>query len=304
MTTVLLTGATGFVGDALIPALLAEGCALTVFTRDPDKARARHADAARQIHYVSSLEDVNEVPHAIINLAGEGIADKRWSDARKRVLRHSRIGVTEALAARLDALGSRPAVVISGSAVGYYGPSATGTLTETAPAGHDFAARLCADWEAAARRLADEATALYWLRIGVVLGRPRGFLGRLEWPFRLGLGGPLGHGRQMLSWIDREDLVQMVLWCLTKRPPAGAYNATAPQPVSNQALTRALGRALNRPTLFRVPAAPMRLILGELSQLLFEGQAVLPARAEAEGFVFKHPSIDAVLTGLFGRDAR
>ena len=299
MAQIFITGGTGFVGDALLPALLASGHQLTVLTRSLAKAKARHGALADQIQYVDQIQALSDMPDAVINLAGLGIADARWTDRRKRELRRSRVTLTEQLVSHLQNLPGQPQVVISGSAVGYYGAHTDEVVTESDAPSWDFAARLCSDWEAAIQPLATEVTRVYRLRIGVVLGRPGGFLGRLELPFRLGLGGPLGTGKQMLSWIHRDDLVRMILWCLDGRPPAGAYNATAPHPVSNAQFTKALGRVLHRPTVFRVPERPMRWVLGELAGLLFEGQAVIPAAAMAEGFTFNHPDMDAALDDLF-----
>lgn len=299
MAQMLITGGTGFVGDALIPACIERGHQLTVLTRDPDRARKRHGAMAESIQYIKDIGAIETQPEMVVNLAGLGIADARWTDARKRALRSSRVHLTEQLVAHLATLPGAPAVVVSGSAVGYYGPKTEGVFRETDAPGWDFAARLCSDWEAAIMPLEGPETSIYRLRIGVVLGRPGGFLGRLEWPFRLGLGGPLGQGQQMLSWIHRDDLVRLILACLEGQLPPGAYNATAPNPVSNAAFTKALGRVLKRPTIFRVPEAPMRLVLGELASLLFEGQAVVPEAAMAEGFQFRHPDLDAALGDLF-----
>ena len=238
------------------------------------------------------------MPNAVINLSGEGIADSRWTDKRKRLLRSSRIAVTEQLVSRLNLLDGEPDVVISGSAIGYYGAQ-TQDVTEENKSGWDFAARLCADWERAIGGLNSEATQIYTLRIGVVLGRPGGFLGRLEMPFRLGLGGPLGNGQQILSWIHRDDLVSMIRWMLSGTPDAGAYNATSPHPVSNEDFTTTFGQILKRPTIFRVPEAPMRLVLGELADLLFKGQRVKPQRALDHGFQFKYPDLKRALADLF-----
>lgn len=296
MAVIWVTGGTGFVGDALLPALVARGDQPICLTRHPARARARHAEFAQQIQYVDRVEAFEQCPDAIINLSGEGIADQRWTDRRKRQLRASRIGVTLALKSRLDALGCTPNTIVTGSAVGFYGPSDR-PLTEADPSAHDFAARLCADWEAAAAALATDS-ALYTLRIGVVMGLPGGFLGRLQRPFSLGLGGRLGHGRQLLSWIHRDDLVALILWCLDGQGAPGVYNATAPTPVSNAEFTKAFGAALHRPTWMTVPETPMRWILGELADLLFLGQAVYPAAAQAAGFEFRYPTLDAALAQL------
>ena len=298
MAQILLTGATGFVGDALLPALVNDGHSLICLTRHPENAAKRFNALSASIRWITSFAEVDVMPNAVINLSGEGIADARWTDRRKRLLRSSRIAVTEQLVSRLNALEGEPDVVISGSAIGYYGPQ-TDDVTEEHQSGRDFAARLCADWEQVIGQLDFEATQIYTLRIGVVLGRPGGFLGRLEMPFRLGLGGPLGHGQQMLSWIHRDDLVAMIRWMLSGTPEAGAYNATSPQPVSNEEFTKTFGHILKRPTIFRVPEAPMRLVLGELADLLFKGQPVQPKRALSQGFEFKYPDLRGALMALF-----
>ena len=299
MAQILLTGATGFVGDALLPALVNDGHSLVCLTRNRTKAAKRFTTLAASIRWIRSVTEVEVMPNAVINLSGEGIADSRWTDKRKRVLRSSRITVTEQLVAQLNALDGEPDVVVSGSAIGYYGPQ-TDAVTEEQPPGSDFSARLCADWEKAIDGLDVDTTQMYTLRIGVVLGRPGGFLGRLETPFRFGLGGPLGDGQQMLSWIHRDDLVEMIRWMLSGSPDVGAYNATSPQPVSNGEFTKIFGGVLRRPTMFRVPEMPMRLALGELADLLFKGQPVYPKRALDQGFQFEHPDLKRALTRLFG----
>ena len=299
MAQILLTGATGFVGDALLPALVNDGHSLVCFTRNPTKAAKRFATLSASIRWITSVTELEAMPNAVINLSGEGIADSRWTETRKRVLRSSRIAVTEQLVKQLNALDGEPDVVVSGSAIGYYGPQ-TDAVTEEQPPGSDFSARLCADWEKAIDGLDVDATHIYTLRIGVVLGRPGGFLGRLETPFRFGLGGPLGDGQQMLSWIHRDDLVAMIRWMLSGSPDAGAYNATSPQPVSNGEFTKTFGDILRRPTMFRVPETPMRLALGELADLLFKGQPVYPKRALDQGFQFEYPDLKRALQRLFG----
>ena len=299
MAQILLTGATGFVGDALLPALVNDGHSLICLTRNPAKAAKRFARLAASIRWITSVTEVEVMPNAVINLSGEGIADSRWTDSRKRILRVSRITVTEQLVAQLNTLDGEPDVVVSGSAIGYYGPQ-TDTVTEEQEPGSDFSARLCADWEKAIGGLDVDATYIYTVRIGVVLGRPGGFLGRLEMPFRCGLGGPLGNGQQMLSWIHRDDLVAMIRWMLSGSPDAGAYNATSPQPVSNGEFTTTFGDILRRPTILRVPEMPMRFALGELADLLFKGQPVYPKRALDQGFQFEYPDLRRALTQLFG----
>ena len=298
MSEILITGGSGFIGDALMPVLVAKGYEPIVFTRDVKRSKKRHGQLSDHLRYIFDFDQLKSMPWAVINLAGAGIADRRWTDARKRLLRDSRIGVTERLVQRLGSLNGAPEKIISGSAVGYYGPLVDAIATEKTGPGSDFSALLCSDWEGAIAPLGLGTAALSILRIGVVLGRPGGFLGRLEPVFRLGAGGPLGDGQQMFSWIHRDDLVNLMVWCL-EHSTGGIYNATSPGPVSNEGFTRALGRTLRRPTIFRIPEHPARWILGDLASLLFEGQAVRPKAAIDEGFIFNHPDLDEALADLF-----
>ena len=298
MAQILLTGVTGFIGDALLPALVNDRYSLICLTRDPRNALKKYRNLNASIQWITNFEQLESMPEYVINLSGEGIADSRWTDRRKQILRASRIDVTKALVSRLNQLDGEPSVVVSGSAVGYYGLQVC-DVTETDSSGSDFAARLCADWEASISELENDQTQIYTIRIGVVLGRPGGFLGRLEIPFKLGVGGPLGRGDQMLSWIHRDDLVAMIRWLVSTTPEPGPYNATSPEPVSNLEFTKTLGRVLNRPTLLRVPAAPMRMVLGELADLLLKGQSVKPHRAIDQGFHFEYPDLNSALSALF-----
>ncbi|MBU24773.1 MAG: TIGR01777 family protein [Gammaproteobacteria bacterium] len=298
MAQILLTGATGFIGDALLPALINERYSLICLTRNPRNASKKYQNLNTSIRWITNFDQLKSMPEYIINLAGEGIADSRWTDRRKHILRASRIDVTKALVKRLNQLDGEPSVLISGSAIGYYGLQVC-DVTETDSSGSDFAARLCADWEEAISGFENDQTQIYTIRLGVVLGRPGGFLGRLEIPFKLGIGGTLGRGDQMLSWIHRDDLVAMIRWLVSTTPEPGPYNATSPEPISNQDFTKTLGRVLKRPTLLRVPEAPLRMILGELSDLLFKGQSVQPSRAIDQGFQFEYPDLNTALTALF-----
>ena len=298
MAQILLTGATGFIGDALLPALVNDRYSLICLTRDPGNALKKYRYLNASIQWITNFDQLESMPEYVINLSGEGIADSRWTDRRKQILRASRIDVTKALVNRLNQLDGEPSVVVSGSAIGYYGLKVC-DVTEADSSGSDFAARLCADWEASISGLENDQTQIYTIRIGVVLGRPGGFLGRLEMPFKLGFGGPLGRGDQMLSWIHRDDLIAMIRWLVSTTPEPGPYNATSPKPISNQEFTQTLGRVLKRPTLLRVPEAPMRIILGELSDLLFEGQSVKPHRAIDQGFQFEYPDLSSALNALF-----
>ena len=272
---------------------------MILLTRKPKKNIQKYKQYADKIQFIESFDLLNCVPDIVINLAGEGIADRRWSTNRKLILRDSRIGITNRLADRLKGLGASPKTVISGSAVGYYGTEKKGICVEKMPPGDDFSANMCRDWEDSAKYLAGKTTELYHLRIGIVMGRPGGFIGRLEVPFFLGLGGVLGDGQQMMSWIHRDDLIAMVLWLLRERPPVGVYNATSPKPASNETFTNLFAKAIKRPAFLRIPEVPMRLLFGDLADLLFKGQAVYPKRALDQGFVFQYADLEEALNNLF-----
>lgn len=293
---VLVTGGTGFIGRALCPALLQAGHRVSVLTRDATRA-------ARILPGVQALEDLAQADaaDAAINLAGEPLAEGRWSETRKRRFRTSRIGTTRTLlewiARQPDA--QRPRCLLSGSAIGYYGDAGERVLDEASPAGDDFAAQLCRDWEAEAARARELGVRVTLLRTGVVLGRDGGALARMLPPFRLGLGGRMGDGRQWMSWIHRDDHVGLLLWLL-ERGGDGAYNATAPAPVTNADFARQLGKALHRPALLPAPAAALRLAFGEMADLLLGSQRVLPARAQQEGYAFRYPELGAALSAAVG----
>ncbi|MBB3047598.1 hypothetical protein FHR99_001864 [Litorivivens lipolytica] len=287
---VLLTGGTGFVGSALTRALIDAGYQVTILTR---QARSDLGD----IRYINALPTTTEAwPFdAIINLAGENLFAKRWNPTQKQRLRDSRIQLTEQLAAGIKA---SPTIqrFISASAIGYYGASDAPALDENATAGDDFAAHLCRDWEACALQ-AEESTHVQRLRIGVVLG-DGGALDNLLPPFKLGLGGPIGSGKQGFSWIHISDLVKLLMACLRGELNANVINAVAPQPVSNKTFSKALGRALHRPAVIPMPPRALRLMLGEVSALLTTGQFVVPKAALEEGFQFRFETIDSALNEL------
>ncbi len=295
---ILLTGATGFLGQPLAAALVAAGHALTVLSRDPRRAALLLPSGAR---VWPALDDWHPdiAFDAVINLAGAPIIDRRWGAARKELLRESRVNLTGRLVQRIMAAERPPSVLLSGSAVGYYGDTGEAALEESAAAGSDFAAQLCASWEQAAAPAANAGVRVCLLRTGLVLHPDGGLLGRMLTPFRLGLGGRLGSGRQWMSWIHRDDWTALVLHLLSAPDARGAFNLTAPAPVTNGVFTAALGRAVRRPTPFAVPAAALRLLLGERAQMLLGGQRALPKQAEATGFRFKHPELAAAFSDLF-----
>jgi len=295
---VLVTGGTGFIGGALIPALQAAGHRLTVLTRRP--ATAALPPVVKAVSDSAACAD--DPPDAVINLAGENLGAARWNDARRATFVSSRVGTTEQLVAACARWRRPPTVWLNGSAIGWYGPRDEEVLTEGSAPGTGFAAELCARWEAAAAPVEALETRLAVIRIGVVLGLPGGALGQMLPPFRLGLGGPLGHGRQWMSWIHRDDLVAMMQWLLNHETAQGAFNGTAPGPVRNADFSRQLGRALRRPAVLPMPAAALRLLVGPMAdELLLSGQQVLPRRALHGGFTFRYPTLEGALRQILAQ---
>ncbi|MHB8176971.1 MAG: TIGR01777 family oxidoreductase [Vulcanimicrobiaceae bacterium] len=276
---IAILGASGFVGKHLHDALIARGDTVqSVSLRDPEAAAHAVAD-----------DDV------VVNLAGEPIA-QRWNHAVKERIAQSRVQAPRAFIDALARQESRPSAYISASAIGYYGPSETATFTEQSPAGKDFLARVCEGWEQEAERAKALGLRVACIRTGLALAGDGGALGKMLPLFRLGLGGKLGSGRQWFSWIHITDLIGIYL--LAINGAQDAINATAPQPVTNAAFTQALSAVLHRRTPFPVPAAALRLMLGEGADVLLYGQRVLPQRAESLGYAFHYPNLEAALADL------
>lgn len=280
------------VGRALCHRLLAQGHKVSVWSRRPDQVRAL---CGSEVNGVGRLEQLAEVPDAVINLAGAPIADRRWTTERKAQLWASRVTLTERLVDWMGGLKDRPSVLISGSAVGWYGDGGEAELNEQSAANRQYAHTLCDAWEAAARRASSHGIRVCLVRTGLVIAHNGGFLQRLIKPFSLGLGGPIGSGRQYMSWIHIQDEVGIIMHLLHHSECKGVYNATAPEPVTNRVFSRALGRAFKRPALLPVPGIALKVALGEMSVLLLTGQRVLPARITEAGYVFRHPTLDAAL---------
>lgn len=294
---IAITGGTGFIGRALCRRLLGHGHRLCVLSRRPERVPQLCGAAVAGVAS-GDWAALPETPAAIINLAGAGIADRPWTAARRRELRGSRIDVTRALVDWLERSGARPAVLISGSAVGYYGDQGETLVTEHCAPGEDFGARLCRDWEAEARRAEALGVRVCLLRTAPVLGPDGGMLRRLLPPFRFGLGGRIGSGRQWLPWIHREDWLSLAEHLLEHPDLAGAFNACAPNPVTNREFTAALARQLGRPALLPVPAVGLRLLLGEMAELLLGGQRAEPAHALETGFRFRFAELRPALADI------
>ncbi|MEM7376484.1 MAG: TIGR01777 family oxidoreductase [Pseudomonadota bacterium] len=290
----LITGGTGFIGQPLTRTLL-EHHSVTVWCRNP----TRVVDGARAI---TALDDYGEgTPDAIINLAGENIAARRWSAARKAALRASRIDTTAALGHWLSTRAAPPSVLISGSAIGVYGLSAgDDPVTESDTGDASFSSTLCRDWEQAAERACPEGTRLCLLRTGIVLG-DGGALAKMLPPFRLGLGGVIGSGSHWMPWIHIDDIVALIVYLLSDERASGPINAVAPTPVTNRDFTKALGAVLKRPTVFPMPGPVVKALFGEMGdELLLHGRRVLPASATALGFRFRFGTLEPALRDLLG----
>lgn len=297
---ILITGGTGLIGKQLCKALLAEGHELTVFSRKPSSVPSK---CGAGVHAMAALDEwlPEKTFDAVINLAGEPIVDVKWTARRKRVLWESRVTLTEKLVKHIASAGRKPAVLLSGSAVGYYGNRGDVAMNEAADAGEDFAARLCKAWEDAARGAEKIGVRVCLLRTGLILSNKGGLLGRMLLPFKLGLGARLCDGRQWMSWVHIDDYVAMVLRLLHDTQASGPYNMTAPQPATNAEFTDALAKALHRPALFAAPALLLKLAMGERACLLIEGQKVLPGKMTAAGYSFKFPNLADALGNLFGK---
>jgi uncharacterized protein (TIGR01777 family) len=298
---IVIAGGTGFLGRALTDALAAEHHHVVVLSRSDVGAaagvrRVRWTPDGSAGAWTAALDGAD----AIVNLAGESIAGRRWSDAQKARIENSRITATRSLVEAIGRMSSRPAVFVSGSAVGYYGPRGDEVLGEDAAPGTDFLSRVCVNWEAVAMQAAASGTRTVCIRTGLVLDTHGGALPRMLLPFRIGAGGPIGSGRQYWPWIHVRDWVDLVRWAIASATVSGALNATAPEPVTNREFARSLGAALHRPALVPTPAFAMRALLGEMADaLLLSGQRAIPAAAERLSFTFRYPQIDRALRAIF-----
>ncbi|QPN62165.1 TIGR01777 family oxidoreductase [Synechococcus sp. CBW1004] len=299
----LLLGCTGFVGRDLVPYLLELGHHVTLVSRRDlpfpgplaDRLVCLKLDPSDPASWrQDSLRQALAAADGVVNLAGEPIAEKRWTPAHQRLLMDSRVRTTESLVTAMASLAVPPKVLIQASAVGYYGTSGEAVFREDSPAGDDYLARICQRWEAAAAKV-PSGVRLVTLRIGIVLGPDGGALGKMLPVFRLGFGGPVGNGQQWMSWIHRHDLVRLIATALEDPAYSGTYNAVAPQPSRMGDFAAELGRVLGRPSLLPVPGPLLQLLLGDGAQVVLQGQQVLPARLQAQGFPFRYPDLNAAL---------
>lgn len=305
---VFVTGGTGLVGRRLVKRTIERGDRAVVLTRRPDHARQLFGTEAEVIEgdpmrlgqWINAIRDCD----GVIHLAGENVFARRWSAAFKSLLHDSRIRSTQLIAEALRqnprCADGRPKVLVNASAIGYYGPHDEEELSEESPPGSDFLAKLCVAWEEAARAVESADVRCAFVRVGVVLDKEGGALAKMLLPFRLGLGGRIGGGRQWMSWIHYSDLVSLFLLALDRADAVGAINGTAPNPVTNREFSTTLGRVLHRPSFVPTPRLALRVALGEVASVVASGQRVLPTRALNLGFAFQYPSVDAALISILG----
>jgi uncharacterized protein (TIGR01777 family) len=295
MKRIVVAGGSGFIGEPLVRLLLARGDDVAVLTRNPSNVRAGRALPWSPPSEGSWGEDVAS-SDVVINLAGENVGGGRWTQARKRHLMESRVAATSALVSAMARKPDNPRTLINASAIGFYGDRGDEPIDEDSASGAGFLTEVTKRWEELART-AEPFARVVILRLGIVLAADGGALAKLLLPFRIGAGGPMGSGRQWMSWIDREDVLRMIEWSIDHDTARGVYNVTAPTPATNRDFAKALGRALHRPAILPTPAFALRLALGSemADEMLLGGQRVLPRRATAEGFEFAYPELDAAL---------
>jgi uncharacterized protein (TIGR01777 family) len=308
---VFVTGGTGLIGTRLVRALCGRGDRVTVLTRRCEAAPALQGptctvlagDPNKPGPWADAVADCD----AVVNLAGENLFSKRWGTAFKQVLRDSRIRSTQNVVAALEMHPTRatgdPKVLVNASAVGYYGPRGDEELTEDSPPGSDFLAGLCVEWEAAARRAEAFGVRVAVVRIGVVLAPDGGALKQMLPQFRTGMGGPIGSGKQWVSWVHVGDVVHILQRALDNHAARGPINGMSPNPVRNQEFAQTLGRVLQRPSVITTPAFAVRLMLGEVAEVVLTGQRVLPTKLPALGYAYQFPTLEPALTDLLKADA-
>lgn len=291
----VVSGGTGFLGEPLVRRLVERGDEVVVLSRNPAQVRAGRGvgwDGGRtEGGWTSEIDDAG----AVINLAGENIAGGRWTRARKRRLLESRLDATNSIVAALNKAPSRKRTLINASAVGYYGFDREAVVDENSEKGRGFLSDLVESWELAASAALPAARVVI-LRFGVALAADGGALQKMMMPFRFGAGGPVGSGEQWISWIDRDDLLEAIIWSLDHETVRGIYNLTAPEPVRNRDFAKQLGRTMHRPSILPAPSFALRLMFGEMAdEALLGGQRALPRRLQSEGFRFAYPSLESAL---------
>jgi hypothetical protein len=301
---IAISGATGFIGSHLVARLESEGVGFLVLSRNERRARGQFPGAAGVIQWDPSTGGPDgralEGLDAVVHLAGEPIA-QRWTRAARTAIFDSRVLATRLLADALSRLDAPPSALISNSAIGYYGPTDDTPLEEGTAAGTDFLADLCRQWEGATARASAAGIRVIHPRVGIVLGPDGGALAMMLTPFRLGLGGPIGNGRQWMSWVHVEDVVGLILHALRTPALKGPLNATSPEPVTNRDFSKTLGRVLHRPAFLPTPVAGLRLLYGQFADVLATGQRVIPRRALDSGYRFRFPKLEPALRDVLKR---
>lgn len=297
---IVLAGGAGFIGRAMARAWVGQH-EVVVLTREVERARQRLPEGVACVRWdgetLGEWVSVLESADVLINLAGESIA-QRWTPAVKERLRQSRLQPTRLLVEALAQLRQPPATLLQASAIGFYDQNPTLEVDENSSPGEGFLAEMCVAWEAAARPAEAQGVRVCWLRIGIVLGEGGGALEKMVLPFRLGVGGPLGSGRQWLSWIHLDDVVGAAYFLMNRPDLSGAFNFTAPNPVTMSEFARVLGKVLRRPAGMRVPAFALRLMLGEMAESLLQGSRVLPRRLLDAGYAFQYPELESALRAV------
>lgn len=293
----VVTGATGFIGTPLCARLIEQGHTLTLFTRG--SPRDAGSAAKRWVHWTpGALREWGTALNGadgVINLAGEPIAAKKWTHLQRHRIETSRVDGTNSLVQAIARAAVKPKFLISASAVGYYGPRGDETVTEETPPGDDFLSFVCREWEEEAKKAEELGLRVVCLRTGIVLGTGGGALGKMIMPFKLFVGGPLGSGQQWMSWIQLEDHIRLILELIENTQASGPVNATAPNPVRNKEFCQTLGKVLDRPCWAPVPGFALKLVLGDMADMLLTGQRVIPAAAQKLGFQFRYPTLEEAL---------
>jgi len=293
---IFIAGGTGFIGSRLVERLVENGHSLVLLSRAASKVQlARKAGVEALSWSDRQWPEALASAQAVVNLAGAGVADGRWTPGRKRIILESRINATRVLVSAMSGVKDGPKVLVNASAAGYYGPKGDENIDEQSPAGADFLAEVCSRWEQEAFKAREFGVRVAVLRLGVVLGAGGGALARMLLPFRLGLGGRLGSGRQWFSWIHRDDAAGLIQEALQNPALEGPVNAAAPGVVTNAEFTRTLARVLRRPAVFPVPAFALKLMLGEMSGMLLTGQKLVPRAAQKAGYRFLFPELEGAL---------
>ncbi|RVU86107.1 TIGR01777 family protein [Leucothrix sargassi] len=299
--TCLITGGSGFIGSKLIPTLLEKGYQITVLSRNAPKTKQQFDNQVETITRIGSISGKQHFD-VVINLAGQGIADKKWSERVRKQLRESRLATTKDLITYFERATVKPSVFISGSAIGFYGLKSDEELNESSTGDKSFSSRLCKDWEAAAGKAEALGIRTCYLRTGVVLDKNGGALTRMLPPFKLGLGGPIGSGKQYMSWIHRDDIVGIIHHIIEDNTLAGPVNGTAPEPVTSKAFATTLGKTLKRPAFMPLPGFVVKFLMGDMGkELLLSGQRVIPEKALTSGYTFKYPALDDALNVILSK---